>query len=198
MTCNSVKDEIKFHLECQLHFPSAQLMLRQMHLTNICETLNKRGYRLSTFLLNSRSHSNALLAQELICSCISAIGLENPCMPGSRNAARGQVWAWSYLSVGGSPPWLGFLRVVEPLDSHHHVCATALPQALDPAHVRQAVVLGGVRQEHCAVANLFWDTELAISKTSGELGSNQYRNGAWDRLEGQDSRESSRGSSIAV
>ena len=28
-TCNSVKVEIKFHLECKLHFPSAQLMLRK-------------------------------------------------------------------------------------------------------------------------------------------------------------------------
>ena len=33
-TCNSVKVEKKFHLEYKLHFPSARLMLRQMHLTN--------------------------------------------------------------------------------------------------------------------------------------------------------------------
>ena len=30
-------------------------------------------------------------------------------------------------------------------------------------------------------------TQLAITKTSGKLGPNHYRNGAWDRLEGQDS-----------
>ena len=26
--CNSVEVEMKFHLECEFHFPSAQLMLR--------------------------------------------------------------------------------------------------------------------------------------------------------------------------
>ena len=30
-------------------------------------------------------------------------------------------------------------------------------------------------------------TQLAITKTSSKLGPNHYRNGAWDRLEGQDS-----------
>ena len=45
MDVNSVvKVEIKFHLECKLHFPSAQLMLRQMHLRNV---YNKAS-RLST------------------------------------------------------------------------------------------------------------------------------------------------------
>ena len=36
-TCNSVKVEMKSHLECKLHFPSAQPMLRQMNLTNVSE-----------------------------------------------------------------------------------------------------------------------------------------------------------------
>ena len=31
--------------------------------------------------------------------------------------------------------------------------------------------------------------QLAIAKTSGKLGPNQYRKGTWDRLEGQDSSE---------
>ena len=31
--CYSVKVEIKFHLEYKLHFPCAQLMLRQVELT---------------------------------------------------------------------------------------------------------------------------------------------------------------------
>ena len=33
--CNSVKFQMKFHLECKLHFPSAQLMLRQMLSTKV-------------------------------------------------------------------------------------------------------------------------------------------------------------------
>ena len=37
-TCNSVKVEIKFHLECKIHFPSAQIVLRQMYLTNVSES----------------------------------------------------------------------------------------------------------------------------------------------------------------
>ena len=41
--CNSVKVEIKFHLKHKLHFPSAQLMLRQMHLTNVSESINFLG-----------------------------------------------------------------------------------------------------------------------------------------------------------
>ena len=45
-TCNSVKVDIKFHVECKLHFPSAQLMLRQMHLTNVPES-NEAKYRVS-------------------------------------------------------------------------------------------------------------------------------------------------------
>ena len=36
---NSVKVEIKFHLECKFHFPSAQLMLRRMHLTKVFESI---------------------------------------------------------------------------------------------------------------------------------------------------------------
>ena len=34
-TCNSVKVQIKFHLECKLCFPCAQFMLRQMHWSNL-------------------------------------------------------------------------------------------------------------------------------------------------------------------
>ena len=41
-TCNSVKVEIKFHLECELHCPCAQLMLRQMHLTNASESIEAK------------------------------------------------------------------------------------------------------------------------------------------------------------
>ena len=41
-TCNSVKVEIKFHLECKLHFPSAQLMIRQMHLTIVFESIEAK------------------------------------------------------------------------------------------------------------------------------------------------------------
>ena len=41
-TCNSVKVEMKFHLECKLHFPSAQLMLRQMHSTNVSESIEAK------------------------------------------------------------------------------------------------------------------------------------------------------------
>ena len=35
------------------------------------------------------------------------------------------------------------------------------------------------------------EIELAIAKLSGKLGPNQYCNGAWDRLEGQDSIDQS-------
>ena len=38
--------EIKFHLDCKLHFPSAQLMLRQMHLTNVSENIEAKFWRL--------------------------------------------------------------------------------------------------------------------------------------------------------
>ena len=41
-TCNSVKVEMKFHLECKLHFPSAQFMLRQLHLTNLSESIEAK------------------------------------------------------------------------------------------------------------------------------------------------------------
>ena len=41
-TYNSVKVEIKFLLECKFHFPSAQLMLRQMHLTNVSESIEAK------------------------------------------------------------------------------------------------------------------------------------------------------------
>ena len=40
--CNSVKVEIKCHLECKLHFSSAQLMLGQMHLTNVSESIEAK------------------------------------------------------------------------------------------------------------------------------------------------------------
>ena len=45
--------------------------------------------------------------------------------------------------------------------------------------------------------------QLAITKKSGDLGPNQYRSGAWDRLGGQDSikqasKQKCRGSTIAV
>ena len=41
-TCNSVKVEIKFHLECKLHFPSVQLILRQIHLTKVFESIEAK------------------------------------------------------------------------------------------------------------------------------------------------------------
>ena len=37
-TYNLVKVEIKLHLECKLHFPSAQLILRQINSTNVSES----------------------------------------------------------------------------------------------------------------------------------------------------------------
>ena len=62
-TCNSVKVEKKIHLECKLYFPSAQLMLRQMHLTKVSRlsieflgwvlTSNKREYELWKLPLDS-------------------------------------------------------------------------------------------------------------------------------------------------
>ena len=48
---------------------------------------------------------------------------------------------------------------------------------------------------------LVYPHQLAITKTSGELGPNQYRNGTWDRLEGQiwsEDKQKYRGSTIAV
>ena len=45
---NSVKGEMKIHLECKLHFPSAQLMLWQMHLTNVSESIEAK-YWVSSF-----------------------------------------------------------------------------------------------------------------------------------------------------
>ena len=41
-SCNSVKVEIKFHLECKLHFPCAHLMLQKTHLTNVSESTEAR------------------------------------------------------------------------------------------------------------------------------------------------------------
>ena len=41
-TCNSVKVRIKFNLQCKLHFPSTQLMLRQMHFTNVSESIEAK------------------------------------------------------------------------------------------------------------------------------------------------------------
>ena len=38
-TCKLTESRYKFHLECKLHFPSAQLMLRQIHLTNVSESI---------------------------------------------------------------------------------------------------------------------------------------------------------------
>ena len=40
--CNSVEVEMKFHLECKLHFPCAQLMLRQTHFTNVPESIEAK------------------------------------------------------------------------------------------------------------------------------------------------------------
>ena len=40
--CNSVKVEMKFHLESKLHFPSTKLMLRRMHLTNASESIEAK------------------------------------------------------------------------------------------------------------------------------------------------------------
>ena len=42
MDVYSVKVEIKFHLECKLHFPGAELRLRQMHLTNLSESIEAK------------------------------------------------------------------------------------------------------------------------------------------------------------
>ena len=39
-TCNSVKVKVKFQVKCKLHFPSAQVMLRQMHLTDASESID--------------------------------------------------------------------------------------------------------------------------------------------------------------
>ena len=65
LTFNSVKVEIKFHLECKLHFPCTQLLLRQMHLTNVSRPsieflglvlkFNKCEYELWKLHLNSPS-----------------------------------------------------------------------------------------------------------------------------------------------
>ena len=45
-TCklNEIRDT--FHLECKLHFPSAQLMLWQMHLANASESIEAKFWRL--------------------------------------------------------------------------------------------------------------------------------------------------------
>ena len=45
-TCNLVKVKIKFHLECKLRFPGAQLMLWQIHLTKVFESI-KANYWVS-------------------------------------------------------------------------------------------------------------------------------------------------------
>ena len=39
---NSVEVEMKFHLECKIHFPSSQLMLRKMHSTNVSESIEAK------------------------------------------------------------------------------------------------------------------------------------------------------------
>ena len=39
---NSLKVEIKFHLECKLHFPSAQLMWRQVCLAKVSESIEDK------------------------------------------------------------------------------------------------------------------------------------------------------------
>ena len=38
-TCKLSESRDKFHLECKLHFPSAQLILRQMHLTTVSASI---------------------------------------------------------------------------------------------------------------------------------------------------------------
>ena len=40
--CNSMKVDIKFHLECKLRFPFAQLLLRQIHLTNLSVSIDAK------------------------------------------------------------------------------------------------------------------------------------------------------------
>ena len=62
-TCNSMKVEIKFHLERKLHFPSAQLMLRLMHLTKVFESIEAK-YCVSwlTFDVNEREYELSKLA----------------------------------------------------------------------------------------------------------------------------------------
>ena len=39
-----VKVEMKFHLESKLHFPSTQLMLRRMRLTNVSESIQDKHW----------------------------------------------------------------------------------------------------------------------------------------------------------
>ena len=41
-TGNSVEVEMKLHLECKLHLPCAQLTLRQMHRTNVSESIEAK------------------------------------------------------------------------------------------------------------------------------------------------------------
>ena len=45
--CNSVKIEIKFCLECMLCFPCAQIMLRQMHRTNLSVSIEAKYHWVS-------------------------------------------------------------------------------------------------------------------------------------------------------
>ena len=45
------KVEITLHFECKLHFPSAQLMLRQMHLANVSESIEVK-YWVSSLSFN--------------------------------------------------------------------------------------------------------------------------------------------------
>ena len=48
-TCHSVKVEIKFRLECKLHFPRTRIMLRQTHLANVSQSIEAK-YWLSFFV----------------------------------------------------------------------------------------------------------------------------------------------------
>ena len=41
-TCDLVKVELKFHLECKLHFLGAPLRLRQIHLTDVSESIEAK------------------------------------------------------------------------------------------------------------------------------------------------------------
>ena len=57
---NSVKDKMKFHHECELCFPSAEFMLRQMHRTNLSETIEAKywvSWKVKTWYENALNSS---------------------------------------------------------------------------------------------------------------------------------------------
>lgn len=60
----------------------------------------------------------------------------------------------AYLSIRGLSSWFCFLRVVEPLDFHHHIAATPLPHALDPTNIRKIEIFCWIGHENCAITDL--------------------------------------------